>query len=238
MNIWLKKTLYGLLPGRCVLCTGATHRFLDLCVDCESDLPKLDNPCWRCGLTVPIHQDLCAKCIIYPPPFSHCFAALAYGPPVDKLIGQFKNHQKIIIGKILAQLLADAYLKHHLIFPDYWIPVPLHKDRLKSRGFNQALEIAEVVSDNTCIPINSRLCRRIGKNQEQKLLSAKQRTLNTKNVFVLDQALHGETIGIVDDVVTTTSTVSALSHLLLENGAAEVQVICLARTPSAQTKRL
>jgi len=150
---------------------------------------------------------------------------------VDILINQFKNQQNIIVGKVLAQVLIQDYLKNHLLIPDVWIPVPLHKARLKQRGFNQALEIAEVLSDATNIAVNSRICRRIKPTEDQKKLSTKQRIKNVKNVFLVDQDLNGESIGIVDDVVTTASTTTELSRLLLKHGAGDIQVVCLARTP-------
>ena len=231
MNTWLKKILYGMIPGQCILCSCLTSRHLDLCFACEADLPTITNPCWRCGLVTEQQHELCFSCQARPPPFSHCFSGLAYLPPVDRLINQFKNQQKIITGKTLAQVLVRNYVATHMNFPDYWLPVPLHKSKLKSRGFNQALEIAEVLSDATQVPINNRLCRRIKNTAEQKTLTAKQRRRNMKNVFTLDTKLNGENIGIVDDVVTTTSTVSELSRILLTNGAKQVQIVCLARTP-------
>ena len=231
MRDWLNRFLYGLLPGKCILCTNPTDRYLDLCKDCENDLPRTDNPCWQCALTVPKGQEICGRCLTAPPPFSHCFAAFEYAAPVDILINQFKNQQNIIVGKVMAKVLARNYLEQHILIPDLWLPVPLHKHRLKSRGFNQASEIAEVLSDATGTPINSRTCRRIHDTNDQKSKTAKQRALNMKNAFVVDEYLNGQTIGIVDDVVTTMSTVAELSRLLLAHGAGEVQVVCLARTP-------
>ncbi len=237
MSDWLNRILYGLLPGKCILCTTDTDRYLDLCIDCELDLPTIANPCWQCGLNIPRGQEICGSCMLNPPPFSHCFSSFEYSAPIDNLIVKFKNHQQIILGKVLAKVMSQQYLRHHLVFPDSWLPVPLHKSKLKSRGFNQALEIAEVLGDTTNIPVNSRLCRRIRNTEDQKSLTAAQRAANIKNVFVIDQPLNGESVGIVDDVVTTASTVSELSRLLLDHGATEVQVVCLARTP-ARTDRI
>ncbi|HIG39989.1 MAG: ComF family protein [bacterium] len=230
MNDWLNRILYELLPGKCILCLKNTDRLIDLCLDCELDLPRITNPCWQCGLTIPQGQEICGSCLLHPPPFSHCFSAFAYTAPVDRLINQFKNHQKIIVGKVLAQVMCQEYMQRHLVLPDSWLPVPLHKNRLKSRGFNQALEIAEVLADTTHIPVESRIARRIKYTDDQKSLSAKQRARNIKNVFVIDQHLNGRSVGIVDDVVTTASTITELSRLLLDNGATDVQIVCLART--------
>ena len=141
MSAWLDRILYGMFPGRCILCKAGTGRHLDLCLACELDLPKITNACWQCGLSNSEGQEICPACLRVPPPFTHCFSAFKYAAPIDRLIHQFKNEQKILIGKVLALVLARMYLDQHLIVPDQWLPVPLHKERLKSRGFNQALEI-------------------------------------------------------------------------------------------------
>ena len=115
--------------------------------------------------------------------------------------------------------------------PDLLIPVPLHDNRLRQRGFNQSLEIARVLSDRLGIKLDSRVCRRIRDTPAQKKLTASQRYANLKDAFILDRPLAGKRIGIVDDVVTTGSTVRAMSSLILAAGACQVEIIALARTP-------
>lgn len=232
MNKWLEDLQFRLLPGKCILCGAKSNRNIDLCQGCENDLPRMEHPCWQCGLTIPIGQEICGRCLTNPPLFSHCYSAFKYAAPVDTLINQFKNHSKLVNGKVLSVIMARSYVSDHIIVPDFWLPVPLHKNRLKSRGFNQAFEIATTLADMTQRPINSRLCRRIAHTPDQKSLNFTDRQANIRKAFILDQTLSGETIGIVDDVITTSATVSELTRLLLQNGAGDIQVVSLARTPS------
>lgn len=231
MNTWLERLQFNLFPGTCILCGANTGRSIDLCKPCEKDLPKIQHPCWQCGLSIPPHQELCGQCLTRPPPFSHCYTAFRYAAPIDILINRFKNQSQLVTGKVLSVVLAKNYLEDHLLIPDIWLPVPLHKDRLKLRGFNQAFEIATFLSDHTQRPIQSRLCRRIKQTADQKKLNSKERATNIKQAFVLDGQLTGESIGIVDDVITTTATVSELARILLKHGAGDIQVVALARTP-------
>jgi ComF family protein len=231
MTNWLDRILYNLLPGRCVLCLSPTKRSIDICIGCELDLPFSHYACWQCGLTLPESQELCGQCLVSPPPFSHCFAAFEYRPPMDKMIAQFKNSQQLAFGRVLSKILARQYIKHHLRYPDVWVPVPLHSERLKIRGFNQALEIAQVIAAETATPVIGRACRRIKATDEQKLLSRHARKHNISGAFVCETDFQNAHVGIIDDVVTTTETVAELSRVLVKQGAADVQVVCIARTP-------
>ena len=229
-RIWFNQLLYGLLPGQCILCKGRSHRQLDLCQPCEDSLPGIQHGCWQCGLELEAGTEICSECIDSPPPFDHCFARFKYEAPIDLLINQFKNRQRVIVGKVLSSVLASSYLADHLVLPDAWIPVPLHKNRLKARGFNQAIEIAEVLSDLTGIPSRPDVVRRIRETNSQRTLGAKARQGNVLGAFSVDTELTNMRVAIVDDVVTTGATVAELSRHLLDKGAFEVQVVCLART--------
>jgi len=230
---WLNHLLYTLLPGKCILCSAQSRRQLDLCLDCQKNLPVILNPCWQCGLCIPKTQEICGTCLVSAPSFVHCFAAFEYAAPMNKLIAQFKNQHNLVIGHVLSQVLANSYLSQHLILPDLWLPMPLHEQKLKQRGFNQAVEIADVLAKVTGRPLANNLCRRIKLTKDQKSLSLSQRRTNVKHAFELAQSPAGKSIAIVDDVVTTSATVGELSKLLLDSGATEIQVVCLARTSQA-----
>ena len=232
MEGWLTKLLFALIPGTCILCEARTHRDLDLCVDCESNLPRVAHPCRGCGLPLGTPAPLCGRCIVSPPPFERCFAPFVYAWPIDRLVNDFKNHNHIILGKMLAHAMARAYVEETEIgqFPDTLVPVPLHKRRLRARGFNQSLEIAEVLADASNARLDNRLCRRVKDAPPQKSLTARQRRQNLRGAFVLDRIPYGEHIAVVDDVITTAATVSEICRLLLAHGAMRVEVIALART--------
>lgn len=240
MKPWMNRFLFTLFPGKCIICKASTNRHLDLCAGCQRGLPYTKNPCWQCGLEMAISNDICTACLATPPPYSHCFSLLRYEPPVDILISRFKTGHKLAVGRVLSILLARAYQRHHIVAPQCWIPVPLHRRTLRSRGFNQALEIAQVLTEFTRIPTQGKVARRVINTQAQKQLDAAARRSNIENAFELNpdlkMDLSGQNVAIVDDVVTTAATVSELTHTLLARGASDVQVVCLARTPANSSR--
>lgn len=231
MDKWLQQLLYTLFPGTCILCDAASHRNLDLCMGCEQDLPLLENACLRCSIPLSQGQTLCGRCFSKTPPYERCVALYRYVPPIDQLIIDFKYNRKLLIGKILAYLLAmHLQSLYQDDAPELLIPVPLHPKRLRDRGFNQALEIAVVVSDHCRIPIDNRCCRRVKNTDAQRNLSARQRQININKAFTIDREITARRVAIVDDVVTTGATVTELSKELLKHGAQEVHVWAVART--------
>jgi ComF family protein len=176
------------------------------------------------------HRDSCATCLTNPPVFSHCFSLFAYATPLDSLINNYKNHNQRVIGHWLGLLLARSYIRHHQYFPDLWLPVPLHKSTLRSRGFNQAEELAIDLGKLTHRPLLCDAVKRSNKTAVQKHLSQSQRHINMRNAFKTSVDFSGKKIAIVDDVVTTGATVTALAETLLAAGASDVEVVCVART--------
>jgi len=239
MDRWLQQLLYTLFPGTCILCDATSHRNLDLCEGCEQDLPRLVNACVRCSIPLVKPQTLCGRCFSEPPPYERCIALFQYVPPVNQLIVDFKFNRKLLIGKVLSYLLA---LHLHKLYkddvPDLVIPVPLHPQRQRERGFNQALEIADVISDHCRIPIDNRSCRRIKHTDAQRNLSAKQRRRNIRNAFQVDREIAASKVAIVDDVVTTGATVMELTKTLLNHGVEEVHIWAVARTNATPTNHL
>ncbi len=167
------------------------------------------------------------------PSFNRTFCAFAYVSPVNLLIREFKNGHNLVFGKVMAQVLAKKYSATltNRPPPHLLLPVPLHKKRLKLRGFNQAAEIAQVISDTCHIKTNTRICTRDRDTDDQKSLPANRRKHNVDHVFTLNSSLDGYRVAIVDDVITTGSTVTALADLLKQKGASSIEVIALARTP-------
>lgn len=165
-----------------------------------------------------------------PPVFDTCFTPFVYAQPVDRLIAQFKHQHRLIVGHILSELTADAWLAHDCNLPDLLVPVPLHKDRRRSRGFNQAEEIAKVLSRRAGIPLDNQSCTRVIATPDQKALTATERQKNLRQAFRLNKTLKGASVGIVDDVVTTAATVTEIARLIRAAGADRITIIALART--------
>lgn len=117
----LMRVTFGLFPGRCILCQASTARALDLCIHCETDLPMIPFPCRRCGQQIPqraaagLSDDswVCGQCLIKPPPYVRSFSAFAYTQPINQLIAEFKNRHQLLVGRVLAMVLARRYFDQY-----------------------------------------------------------------------------------------------------------------------------
>ena len=230
VNKWMNISQIRLAPNTCILC-GASGRYnMDLCPACEADLPRTETSCYRCAadITAP-GEPLCGHCLKHPPPMQQTISALCYGPPLERLITDLKFHQKLVVARILGQLLGNHLGKLGIDRPEALIPVPLHPRRLRERGYNQALEIARYVARRFQLPLDIDLCRRQRHTPPQSGLSAKQRHKNMRHAFALSRPCPYTHVAIIDDVITTGYTVRAMSALLRRHGAERVQVWSVAR---------
>jgi ComF family protein len=231
---WLKMLPPLLYPPRCLLCGAAGDQDRDLCADCAADLPHNHHPCSRCALPLPPGSPadaLCGVCSRQPPAFDHCYAALQYDDNLGFLISGLKFHKRLNHARLLGRLLTD-YLEHRQVpMPDLILPVPLHRQRLRERGYNQALEIARPIGRHFELAVRPRLCRRVHATPAQTGLDRKTRRRNLRRAFRLTGDVAGQSIALLDDVVTTGSTVTELAKLLKRSGAIRVDVWAVARTP-------
>jgi ComF family protein len=229
----------AVLPPRCTLCGGAGQPpALDLCAACEADLRGFDRACLRCGApgSAAYADTGCDECRARPPPYARCFAACDYAPPVDALVHALKYRGHLAVARVLGTVLARrvAELGLHLDV-DAVLAVPLHPARHAERGFNQSAEIARHVARALSLPLEPRLVMRTGDTRPQVGLPAVERQANVAGAFRTAAAgIAGRRLVIVDDVVTTGSTVAELARCLYRSGAATVDVWCVAR---AQAQR-
>jgi ComF family protein len=226
-----------LFPATCVLCGAPGADGLDLCADCRADLPVIEQGCVRCALPLPVrtaqHDQLpalCGPCQRKPPPFQHCHAAFRYQEPLPQLIAGLKFRGKLNLLRLMGLLLALSLRQSGADLPDIIVPVPLHPKRLRQRGYNQALELAQVVAGVLQVPVHHRCCERVRWTRPQAELDRKARQSSLRGAFVASADLHDLQVAILDDVVTTASTVSELSRVLLNAGSRRVDVWTLART--------
>lgn len=231
LHTWLKSIQNDLYPHACVLCGRATGTERELCCACERDLPWNRDACRQCAapLAEAGASQLCGQCLRQPPVWQSAASPLRYAWPLDQLIKQFKFHADLATGSLLGHLLATFLAAVGGVPPDYLIPVPLHPARLRARGFNQALELAHPVSRRLRIPLGLGVCRRIRPTEVQSRLDAAARRRNLQGAFEVIHPVSGLNLAILDDVVTTGATVSALAQTLLAADAARVQVWSLAR---------
>jgi len=230
----LKTLEQWLFPGICCLCEHHSETTQDLCTVCKALLPWAIDRCYRCGLQLLDGQDAvdCEQCRQKPFAFDRLCTLFNYEQPLTQLITGLKFAAKLAYGRVLGELLAEAvnhtwYQKIPL--PEIIIPMPLHERRLKKRGFNQALELALPSSKQLKIPINSHFCKRIVFTKPQSRLDAYRRRNNIKNAFEINRKYQFEHVAIVDDVVTTGSTVNALSLALKAKGVKQIDVWCICR---------
>lgn len=215
-----------LLPHFCVICHKPSHRERDLCLACENQLPFLKNACRICATPIPENNPICGQCLNQKNPFDQTIAVFKYEPPVSQMITGLKFSAKLHYAPLFGKLLAEKISNK----PEIIIPIPLHKKRLKERGFNQSLEIAKQIGKQLHIPIDAKSCQRIIHTQPQAQVPAKDRKKNVKNAFEIIQKISANHIAVIDDVVTTGHTIYAFCQMLRKHGVQHIDVWCIART--------
>lgn len=231
---WLKNNLFG-FSKQCVLCLGPTVNTYLLCPECEMDLPTNPSHCVLCATPLPgtaANQEIliCGKCQKNQPYYTTSLIPHLYASPLKELIGQLKFHGNLSYSPLLAQSFVRSLSKRKHDLPECIIPVPLHKQRLQQRGFNQALELARIIAKQLQIPLDYTLCQRNKVTPFQSGLSAEQRKQNLRNAFNLSKAHHYKHVAIFDDVVTTGTTVNELAKQLKQSGVEIIEVWAIART--------
>lgn len=220
-----QNTLSHLLPGSCLLC-GADSRHALLCPACQASLPVLPATCCpQCSLPT-THGERCGACLAHPPAFDRVSAGFAYDFPVDRLIQALKyGHQTAIAGHLGKALL------HHLDADDFdlIVPLPLHPQRLRERGFNQSVEIARGLARQLKRPLDTTSLTRTRPTPPQAHLPLKERQANVRGAFSCSRDFSGRRLLLVDDVMTTGATVNECSRILRLHGALTVHVAVVAR---------
>lgn len=204
---------------------------MDLCRDCFIELPRNSKCCYRCAEpfeTAIQTPQLCGRCLKKPPSFDESHAPFLYGDGLRFLITQLKFNRQFKHARLLGTLLAQ-YLTDNVELPECIIPVPLHPNRYRERGFNQSIEIARHLARQLSLPIELNSCIRNRDTAHQTDLAAKQRGKNMRHAFTVRQTLAYRHIAIVDDVMTTGATVAALADTLKKHGANRVDVWVCAR---------
>ncbi|MEO3991616.1 DNA utilization protein GntX [Pseudocitrobacter cyperus] len=201
-----------------------------ICSRCSRTLFTTQPRCPQCGLPAAGGALVCGRCLRKSPPWNRLIAVNDYTPPLSGLIHQFKFNGKAELAPVLARLLLLKARQSGLPRPDSFVSVPLWQRRHWRRGFNQSDLLCRALAGWLGCTWHPDAIKRVRKTATQHQLSARLRARNLKNAFRLELPVKGLHIVIVDDVVTTGSTVAEISRLLLRNGAASVQVWCLCRT--------
>lgn len=222
--LWFQRQL---LPCQCRLCQAPDSSDLGLCPGCLNDLPWLGSACPRCARPLPRPDRPCGSCQTHPPAFDRAIALFRYAAPLDALLLQLKFSQAVHLARMFAALLAERVRTETL--PDCILPVPLHPARQRERGFNQAIEIARPLAHRLGCALDLDTCLRTRATPPQSRLSAPERRRNLRGAFTLTR-VPARHLVLLDDVMTTGSTLNELALLLRQGGAERIDVWVCART--------
>ncbi|MBC7319053.1 ComF family protein [bacterium] len=215
-----------LFPSRCLVCRRISKDVI--CNECLSKVSLIKSPiCEICGS--PIENDgICYKCKVSPPYFSKARSYALYEGVMRTAIIRFKFEKRKSLGLFLGEMLGK-FASRLAWNVDFIVPIPLSKERLKSRGFNQSEILALEVSKILRVPISLSLIR-IKETKPSINLNVEERLNNINRAFLLsDNSLKGKRVLLVDDVYTTGATINEAGKTLLERDIKEVRAITLAR---------
>jgi ComF family protein len=228
---WINIIQDFLFPPTCLLCGNPGFDSRDICHSCYRHLPRNNQYCFQCGdlLEIPTTTPvLCGRCLAKRPAFDRTYAPFIHQGAIRHLVTTLKFGTQHQNARLLGLLLAE-HLKQTAEIPDCILPIPLHKARYRQRGFNQAIEIAGILSKQLQIPLELTSCQRHRDTPHQTQLSARQRRKNMKRAFSLIKPIQARHSAIVEDVMTTGSTVHELAALLKKSGVIRVDVWVCAR---------
>lgn len=234
---WKASVLDAAFPRACVLCDTPG---LDLCDACRAQgARRMAIACPRCAIPLSAGDAprLCGRCLQREPAFDASIAAAAYEAPFDVLVRGLKYGARLAYAPLLAEMLHDRVGAHPVqrLEVDVLIPVPLSRDRMAARGFNQSIEIARPLAKRMKTELDSLSVLRIRDTPPQAALPFDARRKNIRGAFaVIDSRrsrLEGLRVGVVDDVMTTGSTLDEMAATLKRAGVARVVNFVIARTP-------
>jgi len=222
-----------LLTPTCIACGNRGSSTLDLCDSCQRQSSFNARCCSRCSIPLALEQAaVCGACLRRPPRYQASYCAFEYGYPIAELVRTLKYGHSLSHARVLGTLLAN-YLQqcHREDWPQCIVPVPLSNERYLERGFNQAIELGRVIESQLQIPMNTQLLQRVRHTIEQAGLSRRERKKNLRNAFAVTSHEMPDYIAILDDVVTTGSTMNEIARTLRRAGVKQIEVWAVARAP-------
>ena len=222
-------------PPSCLACglPGDPAADRDLCAACHAALPRQPNACRTCALPLPPGEIAvrCSACLRRgDAPLTRVHAAFAYAAPLDRLLPRFKFSQSLACGRLASNLMADALRRQAPDRPDALVPIPLHRERLRTRGYDQALELARPLARRLALPILSGWLQRRHATQAQSRLDKAGRHANLRDAFeVRGHRPLPAHVALIDDVMTTGATLEAAARCLRAAGVQRVDAWVCAR---------
>ena len=211
----------ALLPPICCLCGyPGERRGLDLCGYCRRELPDRGGGPLAC-----------------PSLFSRALVPYVYDYPIDRFIRQLKFRGERQYARVLGLLLAQAHVASGAPRPQLLIPVPLHQERYRSRGFNQAAEIARFAAAELGTRVDDRCLVRVIATKEQSGLPLEERMRNVRGAFQVRQRPKARYIALVDDVLTTGNTMGEAGQALAAASPESLELWAVAHVPDPGSRR-
>ncbi|SFV69964.1 Competence protein F homolog, phosphoribosyltransferase domain; protein YhgH required for utilization of DNA as sole source of carbon and energy [hydrothermal vent metagenome] len=209
------------LKQSCFLCHKTALNCI--CPNCENILYSKERRCLNCATILKQPTNYCANCLRKPPNFDNAYTLFTYNSVVSYLIKQFKYQDKLFIGKFFAQKIQQSIKTIYKDELPLIIAMPIHKNKIKQRGFNQVIELLSEVKHQT-------VCQRIKETLSFTNLKLSQRQKEIKNAFKC-QKINNKHILLVDDVMTTTSSINELAREIKKQKShiERIDVLCLAR---------
>lgn len=219
----------------CWLCQQPLHLARHgICSLCVKDLTPRLPCCRRCGLPSASQQFDCGRCLNKPPPWDAMIFTTDYIPPLSGLVMRLKFARQPELAVALARLLLLRWLARFrtgdVMRPDIVLSVPLHRRRYFSRGYNQSELLAQPLARWLGCQYRAQALRRIRSTPPQQRLSEAARKMNLRKAFRCEENLRGKHVALIDDVVTTGSTLREISKLLRNQQVASLQIWCICRT--------
>lgn len=229
----LRRLIEGLaaaLPGQCAVCRAWPAQ--PVCEGCVARFAQPQARCRRCALPVPPGVTQCGRCLGAPPPLDACHAAVTYEFPWSALIVQYKFNGQAGWARSFATLMRSApWVEPALDEAELVLPMPLSRERLAERGFNQALQLARALAPEKT---EASLLLRVRHTAAQTTLDRKDRLGNVKGAFAVDPVsglkVRGRRVVLVDDVMTSGASLFTAAEALRQAGAARITALVMART--------
>ncbi len=211
------------LPQACFFCGDSAPE--TICAPCAAALPRLPSDvCPRCQLPA-ANAETCGRCLKKPPVWQHLVAEWQYEFPINAAIISAKYHHAFAIFRWVSAQRRDWPYDASATL----IPVPLAELRLQTRGYNQAQLIANEMGKRFALRVDADAVIRIRETDIQHRLNWVERRRNVKHAFAATRSFAGESVVLVDDVLTTGSTLNELARAVYDAGAVCVNAYVLAR---------